>query len=106
MREILLLWPLLATPGEAMIRALHTAATGMAAQEAAVSAISHNIANANTVGYKRQRAETESLLYETSVVPGPRGPVGVPDRVGRPGRRRLPGVLPGGAPGHQQTPST
>ena len=50
---------------EAMIKALNTAATGMMAQEINVNTISNNIANINTVGYKRQRAEFESLLYET-----------------------------------------
>ena len=49
----------------AMIRALNTAATGMAAQEQQVNTISNNIANANTTGYKTQRTEFEDLLYET-----------------------------------------
>lgn len=49
----------------AMIRALNTAATGMAAQEQQVNTISNNIANANTTGYKAQRTEFEDLLYET-----------------------------------------
>lgn len=48
-----------------MIRALNTAATGMSAQEKNVNTISNNIANANTTGYKAQRAEFEDLLYET-----------------------------------------
>lgn len=48
-----------------MIRALNTAATGMTAQEEQVNAISNNIANANTTGYKAQRTEFEDLLYET-----------------------------------------
>lgn len=48
-----------------MIRALNTAATGMAAQETNVNTISNNIANANTVGYKKARTEFEDLLYET-----------------------------------------
>lgn len=49
----------------AMIRALNTAATGMAAQESHVNAISNNIANVNTTGYKAQRTEFEDLVYET-----------------------------------------
>ena len=56
----------------AMMRALNTAATGMAAQETNVSTISNNIANVNTVGYKKQRAEMESLLYETVTEAGSR----------------------------------
>src|SRR5919108_203339 len=46
------------------MRALHTAATGMIAQELNVQVISNNIANMRTTGYKRQRAEFEDLLYE------------------------------------------
>src|ERR1700743_220850 len=46
------------------MQALRTAATGMAAQEMNVEVISNNIANMNTVGYKRQRAEFSDLLYQ------------------------------------------
>jgi flagellar basal-body rod protein FlgG len=46
------------------MRALSTAATGMAAQQLNVEVISNNIANMNTVGYKRQRAEFQDLLYQ------------------------------------------
>ena len=46
------------------MRALHTAATGMMAQEINVQVISNNIANMRTTGYKRQRAEFQDLLYE------------------------------------------
>src|SRR3954467_457297 len=46
------------------MRALHTAATGMMAQEVNVQVISNNIANMRTTGYKRQRAEFQDLLYE------------------------------------------
>ena len=73
--QIIFIFVLMATfslQSHAMIRALHTAATGMVAQETSVSTISNNIANVNTVGYKRQRAETESLLYETIVSAGTR----------------------------------
>lgn len=48
-----------------MIRALHTAATGMASQEANVSTISNNLANVNTTGFKKARTEFDDLLYET-----------------------------------------
>jgi flagellar basal-body rod protein FlgG len=43
------------------MRALSTAATGMAAQEMNVEVISNNIANMNTIGYKAQRAEFQDL---------------------------------------------
>jgi flagellar basal-body rod protein FlgG len=46
------------------MRALHTAATGMMAQELNVQVISNNIANMRTSGYKRQRVEFQDLLYE------------------------------------------
>ena len=53
-----------------MIKALNTAATGMAAQETNVSTIANNIANVNTNGFKKSRAEFEDLLYETIKEPG------------------------------------
>ncbi len=46
------------------MRALDIAASGMAAQELNVQVISNNIANMNTTGYKRQRADFQDLLYE------------------------------------------
>lgn len=50
--------------------ALSTAATGMLAQQRNVEVISNNIANLNTVGFKRQRAEFQDLLYQTLERPG------------------------------------
>ena len=47
------------------MQALRTAATGMAAQQLNVEVISNNIANMNTVGFKKQRAEFQDLLYQT-----------------------------------------
>lgn len=47
------------------MRALNTAATGMAAQESNVNTISNNIANVNTVGFKKSRTEFDDLLYQT-----------------------------------------
>ena len=46
------------------MRALRTAASGMAAQQLNVEVISNNIANMNTVGFKRQRAEFQDLIYQ------------------------------------------
>jgi flagellar basal-body rod protein FlgG len=46
------------------MRALYTAATGMAAQELNVQVISNNIANLRTTGYKKQRAQFQDLIYE------------------------------------------
>jgi len=50
--------------------ALSTAASGMLAQQRNVEVIANNIANLNTVGYKRQRAEFQDLLYQTLERPG------------------------------------
>src|ERR1700740_1061888 len=46
------------------MQALHTAATGMAAQELNVQGISNNIANLRTTGFKRQTAAFQDLIYE------------------------------------------
>jgi len=46
------------------MRALYTAATGMAAQELNVQVISNNIANLRTTGYKKQRAQFQDLIYQ------------------------------------------
>lgn len=48
-----------------MMRALWTASTGMIAQQLNVDNISNNMANVNTVGYKKSRMEFKDLLYET-----------------------------------------
>lgn len=47
-----------------MMRALWSAASGMIAQQTNVDTISHNLANVNTTGYKTQRAEFKTLLYQ------------------------------------------
>lgn len=48
-----------------MIRSLWTAASGMQAQSASIDVISNNLANVNTTGFKRSRADFQDLLYET-----------------------------------------
>ncbi len=53
-----------------MIRALFSAASGMSAQQLNVDNIAHNLANANTVGYKSRRAQFQDLLYQSVVQPG------------------------------------
>jgi flagellar basal-body rod protein FlgG len=45
----------------------------MVAQETKLDTIANNLANANTVGYKRQEAEFEDLLYQTLRAPAPNG---------------------------------
>jgi flagellar basal body rod protein FlgG len=48
-----------------MIRSLWTAATGMQAQALNIDVISNNLANVNTTGFKKSRADFQDLLYET-----------------------------------------
>lgn len=48
-----------------MMRALWTASTGMMSQQLNVDTISNNIANVNSIGYKKTRVEFKDLLYET-----------------------------------------
>lgn len=48
-----------------MNRALRTAAAGMAAQQLNVDTIAHNLANVNTTGFKKSRAEFQDLMYQT-----------------------------------------
>ena len=48
-----------------MVRSLWTAATGMIAQQTSVDVISNNLANVDTTGYKTQKAQLKSLLYQT-----------------------------------------
>ena len=48
-----------------MMRSLWTAASGMKAQQTNVDTISNNLANVNTVAYKKETNEFKSLLYQT-----------------------------------------
>ncbi|HNX96748.1 MAG TPA: flagellar basal body protein, partial [Candidatus Aminicenantes bacterium] len=53
-----------------MIRSLFTAASGMQAENLNIDVIANNLANVNTTGYKKSRAEFEDLLYQTLREPG------------------------------------
>jgi len=53
-----------------MIRALYSAGSGMSAQQLNVDNIAHNLANANTTGFKMRRAQFQDLMYQTLVQPG------------------------------------
>ena len=53
-----------------MIRSLHTAATGMKAQQTNMDVQANNIANVSTTGFKKSRAEFEDLMYQTNLEPG------------------------------------
>ena len=48
-----------------MMRSLWTAASGMIVQQTNVDTISNNLANVNTTGYKSEKTEFKSLLYQT-----------------------------------------
>ena len=48
-----------------MVRSLWTAASGMIGQQANIDTISNNLANVNTSGFKRMRADFEDLIYQT-----------------------------------------
>lgn len=53
-----------------MMRSLWTAATGMVAQQLNIDVISNNLANTNTSGFKKSRAEFEDLMYQTMKIAG------------------------------------
>jgi flagellar basal-body rod protein FlgG len=48
-----------------MLRGLWSAATGMAAQKLAIDVIANNLANVNTVSFKKSRSEFQDLMYQT-----------------------------------------
>ena len=48
-----------------MIRSLWTAASGMQAQSLNIDVISNNLANVNTSGFKRGKAEFQDLFYDS-----------------------------------------
>ena len=47
-----------------MIRSLFTAASGMQAQQKSIDVIANNLANVNTAGFKRSRADFQDLIYQ------------------------------------------
>jgi len=64
------------------MRALSIAATGMSAQQLNVEVIANNIANINTTGFKRARAEFTDLLYQverTNGIPNSSGASAIPE---------------------------
>ncbi|MFS0737614.1 flagellar basal-body rod protein FlgG [Sphingomonas sp. 1P06PA] len=50
--------------------ALHVARTGLDAQSARMRVIANNLANVNTTGFKRDRANFETLAYQAMTAPG------------------------------------
>lgn len=53
-----------------MMRSLWTAATGMVAQQLNIDVISNNLANVNTISFKKSRAEFEDLMYQNMRIAG------------------------------------
>lgn len=53
-----------------MMRSLYTATTGMVAMQLQIDTMSNNLANVNTLGFKKSRAEFEDLMYQTLNVAG------------------------------------
>ncbi len=64
------------------VQTLYTAATGMEAMETKLDVIANNLANINTTGFKKDRANFEDLLYRTEVYPGARDASQTPTAVG------------------------
>jgi flagellar basal-body rod protein FlgG len=66
-----------------MIRALYTAATGMNAQSMEQDVIANNLANVNTIGFKKARVDFQDLMYQigsksgTETTTGVRLPTGI-----------------------------
>jgi len=65
------------------MRSLHTAASGMAGQQFNIDTIANNLANVNTTGFKKSRADFQDLLYQsvrfagTPVTAGAQIPTGI-----------------------------
>jgi flagellar basal-body rod protein FlgG len=53
-----------------MIRALWTAATGMEAQQLNMDVIANNLANVDSTGFKKSRADFQDILYQTERMAG------------------------------------
>jgi flagellar basal-body rod protein FlgG len=53
-----------------MIRSLWSGATGMIAQQTNLDVVSNNLANVNTAGFKKIRADFQDLMYQIDREPG------------------------------------
>ncbi|MCS6266915.1 MAG: flagellar basal-body rod protein FlgG [Vampirovibrio sp.] len=65
-----------------MLRALYTAATGATTQQFHMDVIANNVANVNTVGYKKSRGEFQDLINQTLSSAGSLGTQGTRDPIG------------------------
>lgn len=53
-----------------MLRALYTSAAGMQSQQVNLDVIANNLANVNTIGFKKHKPEFQDLLYQTTRAAG------------------------------------
>ena len=53
-----------------MHAALYVSKTGLSAQDRQLTTISNNLSNTSTIGFKRDRAVFEDLLYQIQRQPG------------------------------------
>jgi flagellar basal-body rod protein FlgG len=65
-----------------MLNSLYIGATGMQAQQNNIDAISNNLANVNTTGYKRSRVDFSDLLYHAVTSSGSGDPTAGVGRLG------------------------
>ncbi len=65
-----------------MMKALYTSATGMKAHQFLLDAISNNLANVNTTGYKRVQVNFQDLLYDKFVAAGAESAQGIENSTG------------------------
>jgi len=64
------------------VQTLYTAATGMQSMESKLEVIANNLANVNTTGFKKDRANFENLFYRDEVLPGAKDGSGNPTAIG------------------------
>jgi flagellar basal-body rod protein FlgG len=64
------------------VQTLYTAATGLESLETKLDVIANNLANVNTVAFKRDRANFEDLFYQNEVLPGSLDATGNPTPTG------------------------
>ncbi len=64
------------------VQTLYTAATGMESLQTKLDVIANNLANVNTVGFKRDRPNFEDLFYRYQPLPGGQDAAGNPTATG------------------------
>lgn len=65
-----------------MLRALYTSSTGMMTQQSNIDNIANNLANVNTVGFKKARVDFQDLMYQTIKPAGSSTSAGITRPVG------------------------